>query len=185
MDIIHGTNSKIHSTMPEQFPLAWASEWGIDKREEGDEKGEGDTRYDLWMSFTYANITQRMRWIKPGRFMMGSPTKEAEKDNSDSWDDLGFQVHLVSFSYTFLIRKRIAMSFTNKKQILLREIEGLPLSKLDEFIDIIHNFKEGIKKTKKPKGGILEIFGICKENTEWDEIAKTIYEEREKNYRTD
>ncbi len=54
---------------------------------------------------------------------------------------------------------------------------------LDEFIDIIHNFKEGVKKLKKPKGGVLETFGICKENTEWDEIVETIYEEREKNYR--
>lgn len=30
-------------------------------------------------SFTYDNITQRMRWIKPGRFMMGSPETEPER----------------------------------------------------------------------------------------------------------
>ena len=75
------------------------------------------------------------------------------------------------------------MSSINKKKILLKEIEGLPLSKLDEFIDIIHNFKEGLKKKKKTKGRIEEVFGICKENKDWDEILKVIYEEREKNYR--
>ena len=75
------------------------------------------------------------------------------------------------------------MSSINKKKILLKEIEGLPLSKLDEFIDIIHNFKEGLKKKKRTKGRVKEVFGICKENEDWDEILKVIYEERERNYR--
>jgi sulfatase modifying factor 1 len=53
-------------TMPERFPLEWASDWGED-------------RYGLWMSFTYKNVRQCFRWIKPGVFMMGSPEDEPER----------------------------------------------------------------------------------------------------------
>ncbi len=67
MSIIHDANIKIISTMPDQFPMAWASEWGVDKK------------YGLWMSFTLDTVTQRLRWIKPGRFMMGSPETEPER----------------------------------------------------------------------------------------------------------
>src|SRR5271165_6779329 len=46
----------------------------------------GEDRYGRWVSFTVtgpdgARVTQRMRWISPGRFMMGSPrTEEGQYD---------------------------------------------------------------------------------------------------------
>ncbi len=33
----------------------------------------GRDRYGLWAEFTLKDVVQRMRWIPPGRFMMGSP----------------------------------------------------------------------------------------------------------------
>ena len=71
---------------------------------------------------------------------------------------------------------------TDKKKILIKEIEDLPLSKMDEFIDIIHNFKKGIKKERRVKRQIEDVFGICKNDLEWDNILEIIYDEREKNY---
>lgn len=53
---------------PPEFPARWASDWGED-------------RHGLWMAFTYKNVRQVMRWIVPGRFMMGSP--EGEKGRLD------------------------------------------------------------------------------------------------------
>ena len=38
--------------------------------------GMGRDRYGLWLSFTYRDVTQRLRWIPPGQFMMGSPVDE-------------------------------------------------------------------------------------------------------------
>ncbi|WP_372368093.1 formylglycine-generating enzyme family protein [Candidatus Uabimicrobium sp. HlEnr_7] len=53
----------------------WFSDWGRDE-------------YGLWMAFTYKNVRQVMRWIKPGTFMMGSP--ETEENRSE--DEVQHQV---------------------------------------------------------------------------------------------
>lgn len=55
---------------PDQFPLPWASDWGEDQ-------------YGLWMAFTFRKIRYAFRWIKPGRFMMGSPEDEPERDDDE------------------------------------------------------------------------------------------------------
>ncbi|MBO8086940.1 MAG: formylglycine-generating enzyme family protein [Marichromatium sp.] len=46
-------------------PPAWASEWGED-------------RYGVFVAFTLDAVTQRLRWIPPGRFWMGSPEEETQ-----------------------------------------------------------------------------------------------------------
>lgn len=45
------------------FPPRWASAWG-------------DDAFGLWADLVVAGVTQRMRWIEPGRFVMGSPDAE-------------------------------------------------------------------------------------------------------------
>lgn len=44
-------------------PPCWASGWGQD-------------RWGVFVEFTLQEVTQRLRWIPPGRFWMGSPEKE-------------------------------------------------------------------------------------------------------------
>ena len=44
-------------------PPRWASGWGQD-------------RYGVFVEFTLQEVTQRLRWIPPGRFWMGSPEEE-------------------------------------------------------------------------------------------------------------
>jgi formylglycine-generating enzyme required for sulfatase activity len=44
----------------------------------------GRDRFGLWASFTVGGVEQRMRWIPPGRFLMGSP-----EDEPGRWDDEG------------------------------------------------------------------------------------------------
>ncbi len=51
-------------------PPPWASGWGQD-------------RYGVWVEFIVDEVTQRMRWIVPGRFMMGSPEDELERDEEE------------------------------------------------------------------------------------------------------
>ncbi len=48
---------------PPEFPPAWADAWG-------------DDRFGLWAEFELQGVTQRMRWIEPGEFLMGSPDAE-------------------------------------------------------------------------------------------------------------
>ncbi|MCP4702867.1 MAG: formylglycine-generating enzyme family protein [Gammaproteobacteria bacterium] len=54
-------------------PPAWASEWGQDQ-------------YGVWTAFRLEKVTQRLRWIPSGRFLMGSPASEPGR-----WDDEGPQ----------------------------------------------------------------------------------------------
>jgi formylglycine-generating enzyme required for sulfatase activity len=44
-------------------PPDWADAWGQDK-------------YGAWVAFTINEITQRLRWIPAGEFLMGSPESE-------------------------------------------------------------------------------------------------------------
>ncbi len=53
-------------TIPEGFPYEWASDWGEDS-------------HGNWLEFSANGITQVMRWIPPGTFLMGSPEGELDR----------------------------------------------------------------------------------------------------------
>ncbi len=55
---------------PTEFPARWACDWG-------------DDQYGLWMAFRYRGVRQKLRWIVPGEFVMGSPEGEAERGSSE------------------------------------------------------------------------------------------------------
>ncbi|WP_298659625.1 formylglycine-generating enzyme family protein [uncultured Thiothrix sp.] len=60
-----------HPLSPPEFPAPWACDWGED-------------RYGLWMAFNYQGIRQAFRWIAAGRFLMGSPPDEKERDEDET-----------------------------------------------------------------------------------------------------
>jgi formylglycine-generating enzyme required for sulfatase activity len=72
----------------------------------------GRDRFGLWVEFELSGkrekpITQRMRWIPPGRFMMGSPADEPGRPTKDElerykphWPDEGPQ-HLVTITHGY------------------------------------------------------------------------------------
>ncbi len=51
-------------------PPSWARGWGQD-------------RYGVFADFRVGTVQQRMRWIPPGTFLMGSPESEAGRK---SWE---------------------------------------------------------------------------------------------------
>lgn len=55
-------------------PPEWASGWGED-------------RYGVWIEFALGDMMQRMRWIGPGRFMMGSPEDEPGRDGEGDYNE--------------------------------------------------------------------------------------------------
>ena len=63
-------------------PPPWADFWGQDQ-------------YGIYAGFVFRDVPQRLRWIPPGRFQMGSP--ESEKGR---WDDEGRQ-HAVELASGF------------------------------------------------------------------------------------
>jgi formylglycine-generating enzyme len=52
-------------------PPAWASGWGQD-------------RFGVFVEFALGEVEQRMRWIPPGTFQMGSPESEAGRDDDET-----------------------------------------------------------------------------------------------------
>ena len=65
-------------------PPSWAEDWGHDE-------------YGPWVSFRVpgTEVTQRMRWIPPGQFMMGSPETERGRDGDEG------PLHEVTFDCGF------------------------------------------------------------------------------------
>jgi len=52
-------------------PPDWASGWGQDQ-------------YGVFVEFTFGSVTQKMRWIPPGKFKMGSPEEEPGRYDDES-----------------------------------------------------------------------------------------------------
>ena len=59
-------------------PPAWASEWGQDE-------------HGVFVAFTLGKVTQRLRWIPPGRFMMGSLEEETRGLAKESYEEEWFK----------------------------------------------------------------------------------------------
>lgn len=61
---------------PDQHPFRdgnspkWASNWGED-------------RYGVWADFMFEDVTQRLRWIVPGDFLMGAPRDEPGREDDE------------------------------------------------------------------------------------------------------
>ena len=58
-------------------PPTWASGWGQDE-------------FGVFTDFTFADVTQRLRWCRPGLFLLGSPP-----DEEGRFDDEGPQVEVI------------------------------------------------------------------------------------------
>jgi formylglycine-generating enzyme required for sulfatase activity len=56
--------------LPAVFPDPFAVEWGHDQ-------------YGTFQSFAVGDVVQRMRWIPPGSFMMGSPESEVGRSSGE------------------------------------------------------------------------------------------------------
>ena len=56
---------------PPVFPSLWACAWGEDV-------------YGLWQAFEIKGVRQVMRWIPPGRFMVGSPADEPKRRDNEA-----------------------------------------------------------------------------------------------------
>ena len=64
---------------PFPFPPPWAEAWG-------------DDRYGLWAELLVKGVTQRLRWVAPGSFVMGSPLKEKNRSSNEG------PQHMVTFA---------------------------------------------------------------------------------------
>ena len=66
-------------------PPAWASAWGQDQ-------------YGPWVALSVGEVEQRLRWIPPGSFRMGSPEDE---EGHDEYEEPQHEVHLTKGFWLF------------------------------------------------------------------------------------
>jgi formylglycine-generating enzyme len=77
VELSPAANGELRKTPPEQlanFPPPWASAWGDDAH---------GLWADLHVGDDAAPVVQRLRWIGPGTFFMGSPESEPERYNNE------------------------------------------------------------------------------------------------------
>ncbi len=115
-------------------PPAWASAWGED-------------RFGVYADFTVGGATQRMRWIPPGVFDMGSPDDEPGR-----YDDEG-PVHPVTIAYGFwlfdtpctqalweAVTETNPSAFKSSK----RPVENVSFDDVQDFIDTVNRQVSGL-----------------------------------------
>ncbi len=45
--------------------------------------GCGEDEYGIWTEFEVNGVAQQMRWIQPGKFLIGSPETEPERSSNE------------------------------------------------------------------------------------------------------
>ena len=67
---MHHTSDEERERLSRGIAPAWASAWGEDE-------------YGIFATFEVTGVEQRMRWIVPGTFIMGSPKTEPGRDDDE------------------------------------------------------------------------------------------------------
>ncbi|MCB1937317.1 MAG: formylglycine-generating enzyme family protein [Nitrosomonas sp.] len=127
-------NIRKHTVFPDEFPEAWASDWGEDE-------------YGLWMAFTYKGVKQVFRWCEPGMFLMGSPEDEPERFIDE-------KLHEVTLTKGFWIADTPviqalwhAVMGNNPSQFKGEEypVENVSWNNVQEFITTMNSMKAELK----------------------------------------
>ncbi len=119
--------------LPGCFLFSWASDWGQD-------------RYGLWVAFTYKNVRQCFRWIKPGTFMMGSPENEMERDDDEVLHEVkisqGFWI--ADTACTQALWQTVMGGNPSRFKGDQRPVEKVSWNDCLEFIEKINRLKPGL-----------------------------------------
>jgi formylglycine-generating enzyme required for sulfatase activity len=112
----------------------WASGWGQD-------------RFGIWVEICIADVVQKLRWIPPGQFAMGSPENETGR-----WNDEGPQ-HPVTLSQgywlfdtpvTQALWQVVMGDNPSEYQSLRRPVEKVTWYDANAFIERINEMKPGL-----------------------------------------
>jgi len=116
-------------------PPDWASEWGQD-------------RHGVFVAFTLGDVTQRLRWIPPGRFLMGSPDDEPGR-----WDGEGprHRVYIARGFWLFdtpctqALWERVMGGNPSRFKTPERPVEQVSWNNVQEFLQRINSRIPGLE----------------------------------------
>ena len=119
--------------LPPVFPFDWASEWGED-------------RYGPWIAFRVKGVRQCLRWIAPGRFLMGSPADEAERLDSERqhWVTLTRGYWLPDTACTQALWQAVTGETPSRFKDAERPVEQVDWSQVQQFIGQLNEALPGL-----------------------------------------
>lgn len=118
-------------------PPRWASGWGQD-------------RYGVFVEFTLQEVTQRLRWIPPGRFWMGSPEEEPGRYDTEG---PRYQVTLTEGYWLFdtpctqALWEAVMGKNPSRFQSLIRPVEQVSWYDVQDFLARINGRIAGLDLT--------------------------------------
>ncbi len=121
-----------------QTPFEWASDWGEDE-------------YGLWVEFQVKNevdvISQRLRWINPGSFQMGSPEDESgrlEREGPPHQVCLSEGFWLFDTAVTQALWQAVMKKSPSRFDGAERPVENVTWYDCQEFIQRLNVLKPGL-----------------------------------------
>ena len=113
--------------LPDPFPPTWASDWGEDEQ-------------GLWTSLTVDDARQDFRWIKPGRFLMGSPESEKGRDNDERQHEvvLSSGFWLADTTVTQALWKAVMGDNPSDFKGMERPVENITWEDVQRFIETLN-----------------------------------------------
>ena len=109
--------------LPPVFPFDWAAEWGEDQ-------------YGPWVAFRLKGVRQGLRWVPPGRFLMGSPAQEPERwdDEREHWVTLTHGFWLADTACTQALWQAVMGANPSRFQGAERPVETVDWDQVQQFI---------------------------------------------------
>lgn len=133
------TRNRIVKVEPRAFwksgvPPTWAVDWGYDE-------------YGAWSAFQIEAVTQRLRWIPPGQFTMGSPEDERGRfDNEGPCHGVttGHGYWLFDTPVTQALWQSVMGENPSKFNSEERPVEHVSWQDAHSFIDCVNILKPGL-----------------------------------------
>ncbi len=125
---------RIHAIFPDEFPEAWASDWGEDD-------------YGIFMGFTYKGVRQDFRWIELGTFLMGSPLDEPEREDDETPHEvtLGKGFWLADTTVTQALWEAVMGEHPSRFKGANRPVENISWHNAQAFIDKMNGLKAALR----------------------------------------
>ncbi|HNC99639.1 MAG TPA: formylglycine-generating enzyme family protein [Myxococcota bacterium] len=96
---------------PDPFPPLCASAWG-------------DDRYGLWCEIEVGGVVQRLRWIEPGEFWMGSTEAERQRFGEQGGDNYRMWIHIEGPRHRVKLTRGFWLADTACTQALWQAVVG-------------------------------------------------------------
>ncbi len=128
------TDLTTESILPPHFPFPWACDWGED-------------RFGPWVAFRIKGVRQRLRWVPPARFQMGSPANEQERLSNERqhWVTLSSGLWLADTACTQALWKAVMGINPSRFQGAERPVEQVSWEDAQNFFARLNASLSGLE----------------------------------------